>query len=45
MADDLRKNYPANAKGIYVHRSDSPDSKLEKYSQVKSLDEIPKLIL
>lgn len=45
VADDLRKNYQVNAKGIYVHRSNSPDSKLEKYSQVKSLEEIPKLIL
>jgi len=45
IADDLRDNYEINAQGIYVHRSDSPDADLTSYKRVKTLDEIPELVL
>jgi len=45
IADDLTRNYQMNAQGIYVHRSDSPDTNLAGYKRVKTLDEIPELVL
>lgn len=45
VADDLKKINQIDAEGIYVHRLNSPDAKLVGYRKVKSLDEIPNLVL
>lgn len=45
ISDGLRTKDKINAEGIYVHRLDSPDIELARYKKVKSLDEIPDLVL
>lgn len=45
VADDLRRLNQIDAEGIYVHRLNSPDLKLEGYQKVESLEEIPDLVL
>jgi len=45
VADDLKGNNQIDAEGIYVHRLNSPDADLTRYKRVKSLEEIPDLVL
>ena len=45
VASDLKRNNEIDAEGIYVHRLNSPDTELTGYKRVKSLDEIPNLVL
>ena len=44
LAEHLKNSIQIDAEGMYVHRFDSPDPKLRKYLQVKSLSEIPPLV-
>lgn len=45
IAGRLKRDKQIDASGVYVHRLNSPDSNLAGYKNVKTLDEIPELIL
>lgn len=45
IAGRLKRDNKINAEGIYVHRLNSPDANLTGYKSVKTLDEIPELVL
>lgn len=45
IAGRLKRDNQIDARGIYVHRLNSPDENLAGYKMVKTLDEIPELVL
>jgi len=45
IAGRLKRDNRINAEGVYVHRLNSPDENLAGYNMVKTLDEIPELVL
>lgn len=45
IAGRLKRDNQIDAEGVYVHRLNSPDANLANYRRVKTLEEIPELVL